>query len=166
MWKPLFVSLLVSRFSLKMYQNSNQNGRLKKHRKMMPLGTQNHPKMHQSSMFSPPKTPNCANKVILGRIVFLAIFWVAIFPVFGKIWCQNGVSGKKNFRTFWSILEFKTPFWRSPPFFPMFLAKISIIHQNPIRINRKSHKILFKFHWKSYARLTNLPKGSYPPLPH
>ena len=80
----------------------------------MPLGTQNHPKMHQNSMFFPPKTPNCANKVILGRVVFLAIFWVSFFPVFGRIWSQNGVLGKKNFRPTFTLFR---PFWRSKPFF-------------------------------------------------
>ena len=65
-------------------------------------------------MLFPPKTPNCANKVILGRVVFFAIFWVAIFPVFGRIWSQNGVLGKNNFRPTFTLFR---PFWRSKPFF-------------------------------------------------
>ena len=114
MWKPCFVFLFLSGFSQKMHQISSQNGSQKKHHKMMPLGTQNHPKMHQNSMFFLCKTPNCANKVILGRVVFLAIFWVAIFPVFGEIWSQNWVLGKKNVRPTFTLFR---PFWRSKPFF-------------------------------------------------
>ena len=36
-----------------------------------------------------------------GRFVFLAIFREAIFTFFGKMWSQNGVPGKKNFRQVW-----------------------------------------------------------------
>ena len=152
MWKPCFVFLFLSGFSQKMHQISSQNGSQKKHHKMMPLGTQNHPKMHQNSMFFPPKTPNCANKVIFGRFVFLAIFWIAFFPVFGRIWCQNGVLGKNHFQTFPPILEVKTLFVRPPPFLSIFLAKISKKCKNPNRINWKYHRVRSKFEWKFYAQ--------------
>ena len=45
---------------------------------------------------------------------FLAIFREAIFTFFGKIWSQNGVPGKNNFRQFW---YFFVNFGGQNPFF-------------------------------------------------
>ena len=122
--KPLVVFLLLSIFSLKMHHNSSKNGSPKKHQKTMPLETQKHPKMPWNSMFSFPKTPNRSKKSIFGRVVFLANFWVVIFPVFDKFWSQNGLPKLLGVLTFGVILEFKTLFLRPPHFFSIFLAKM------------------------------------------
>ena len=132
----------------------------------MPLETQKHPKMPWNSMFSFPKTPNRSKKSIFGRVVFLANFWVVIFPVFDKFWSQNGLPKLLGVLTFGIILEFKTLFLRPPHFFSIFLAKMLKKCWNSIPINWKAHRMESKFDSQSYARLTDLPKGSYPPLPH
>ena len=154
---------------------------------MLPLGTQNPPKMHWNSMFFLPETSNCTKKLILGMIVFLSIFWIAIFPFFGKIRCPNEVPGKNNFHTFASILEVKRHFLTLPLFLSIFLAKMLKKCWNSMPINWKAHRMESKFDSQSYARLTDLPKGltqhyltkpphervhwtlpkaSYPPLPY
>ena len=101
-----------------------------------------------------------------GGLVFLAIFRAAIFTFFGKIRCPNEVPGKNNFHTFASILEVKTHFLTLPLFLSIFLAKMLKKCWNSMPINWKAHRMESKFDSQSYARLTDLPKGSYPPLPH
>ena len=92
-------------------------------------------------------------------IVFLSIFWIAIFPFFGKIRCPNEVPGKNNFHTFASILEVKRHFLTLPLFLSIFLAKMLKKCWNSMPINWKAHRMESKFDSQLYARLTDLPKG-------
>ena len=149
-----------------MHHKSSKSGSPKKHQKTMPLGSQNHLKMHWNSMFSHPNTPRCSRNVIFGRIGLAMIFSAAIFPVLNQISSQNGLPKLLGVLTFGVILEFKTLFLRPPHFFSIFLAKMLKKCWNSIPINWKAHRMESKFDSQSYARLTDLPKGSYPPLPH
>ena len=62
-----------------------------------------------------------------GSVVFLAIFREAIFTFFGKIWSQNGVQGKKDFRQFW---HFFVNFGVQNPFFEAVTSIIDFSRKN------------------------------------
>ena len=132
----------------------------------MPLGSQNHPKMHWNSMFSHPNTPRCSRNVIFGRIGLAMIFSAAIFPVLNQISSQNGLPKLLGVLTFGLVLGCKTLFLRPLHLFIGFSREISKKYSESFPSDWKSQKIRSKFAWKSYARFANLPKGSYPPLTH
>ena len=80
--KLLFRFWPFQRFSLKMLKNPIQKGSPKNHRKNMPAGTQNHPKMLQNPWNLCLKTPTGTKKAMLCRLIFFELFSVPCFRTF------------------------------------------------------------------------------------
>ena len=83
--KPRFAFLIFSRFSQKMLQDPTQNRSTKTRKKMMPLETQNHPKMHQNPRFFPPTTPKLRQKNRLSETLSFGAFLSGNVSIFLSI---------------------------------------------------------------------------------
>ena len=97
-------------------------------------------------MFFLLETLHCTKKVVLGRMCFFSDFLSGNFSSF----LQNFVSkwGLRQKQLSYFLVHFgdQNPFLEVAALFSDFSRKnIDKIYQNPIRINRKSHKIRFKF---------------------
>ena len=154
---------------------------------MLPLGTQNPPKMYWNSMFFLPETSNCTKKLILGMIVFYRFFESQFFHFLAKFGVQMKSRAKTTFTLLRQIWRSKPMFWRCHLFYRFFSQKcwksieirsrliekltewnLNSIHNpvpgSPIFPKVRTHHYLTKppherVHW-------TLPKASYPPLPY
>ena len=98
---------------------------LKKREQRPRLAPKIDPKSFIFRFFGLRSCSRLSEKVIPGRIVFLAIFRITKFPVFGKFWFQNGVPKTLGVDTFSSLFELQTFCLRPPPFLSILAAKIS-----------------------------------------
>ena len=123
MRKPLFVFLLLSGFSLKNASKFKPKWPPKNQRNMMPLRTQNHPKMCRNSMILAPKHVNLHPKCDFWGGVALDDFLNISFQLFRQHLISKWGPGKNNFQTFVSILEVNVLFLRPPPFLSILVPK-------------------------------------------
>ena len=117
MRKPLFVFLLLSGFSLKNASKFKPEWLPKKHRNMMPLTTQIHPKMYRHSMNFAPKKANLRPKSDFWEVFALDDFFSSISQLFWQHLISKWGPGQKQFSNFCVHFGSQHSFFEATAFF-------------------------------------------------
>ena len=117
MRKPLAVFLLLSGFSLKNALKFKPKWPPKNQRNMMPLRTQNHPKMYRNSMILAPKHANLRPKCDFWEGFVLDGFLNIIFQLFWQHLISKWGPGQKEFSIFCVHFGSQRSFFEATAFF-------------------------------------------------